>query len=274
MRASDLLVSTSPNPPFTLGTTADPRLDRNARSRSQRGDGATAFPPLVQHLRLPLVDRVPWWSRRPSMATQKINRTPVSDYCEEGGCSSSMRKDAQERRARLIAVAADMFEQQGYDVPLEAIAESAGIGRGTLYRNFRDRSMLVLEVVRRRLDELIAQVAFITDDRAAFRFFLVRIGLLSALHASGVRNLVDDPSLKREWHEFEVRARQLMALPLERARNAGIVRDDLSVDDISRIAQMLQAVALDLPPEERDSVMSRAVLLLMEGIAKGGSSAS
>jgi len=78
--------------------------------------------------------------------------------------------------------------------------------------------------------------------------------------------------LKQEWHEFEVRAQLLMAMPLERARNAGIVRDDLSVDDIGRIAQMLQAVALDLPPEERDSVMSRAVRLLMEGIAKGESS--
>jgi AcrR family transcriptional regulator len=83
-----------------------------------------------------------------------------------------MRKDAQERRARLIAVAADMFEQQGYNVPLEAIAESAGIGRGTLYRNFRDRSMLVLEVVRSRLDELTAQTALMADDHDAFRFFL------------------------------------------------------------------------------------------------------
>jgi len=61
-----------------------------------------------------------------------------------------------------------------------------------------------------------------------------------------------------------------MALPLERARKAGIVRDDLSVDDIGRIAQMLQAVALDLPSEERDSVMSRAVQLLTEGVAKVG----
>ena len=183
-----------------------------------------------------------------------------------------MRKDAQERRARLVAVAADMFEQQGYDVPLETIAERAAIGRGTLYRNFRDRSMLVLEVVRSRLDELIAQATLIADDHDAFRFFLVRIGLLSALHASGLRGLEGDPSLKQEWQEFEIRARQLMALPLERARNAGIVRDDLSVDDIGRIAQMLQAVAVDLPPEERDSVMSRAVRLLMEGIAEGGRS--
>lgn len=183
-----------------------------------------------------------------------------------------MRKDAQERRARLIAVAADMFEQQGYDVPLETIAEKAAIGRGTLYRNFRDRSMLVLEVVRRRLDELIAQVDLITDDRAAFRSFLIRIGLLSALHATGIRSVEGDPSLKQEWYEFEIRARQLMALPLERARNAGIVRDDLSVDDIGRIAQMLQAVAVDLPPEKRDTVMSRAVQLLMEGITEGKSS--
>jgi AcrR family transcriptional regulator len=183
-----------------------------------------------------------------------------------------MRKDAQERRARLIAVAADMFEQLGYDVPLEMIAESAGIGRGTLYRNFRDRSMLVLEVVRRRLDELVAQADLITDDRTAFKFFLVRIGLLSALHASGVRSVEGDPLLKQEWQEFEIQARQLLALPLERAQNAGIVRGDLSVDDIVRIAQMLQAVALELPAEERDAVMSRAARLLMEGIAKGGRS--
>jgi len=194
----------------------------------------------------------------------------MSGYYAKGVGSSSMRKDAQERRARLIAVAADMFEQQGYDVPLESVAESAGIGRGTLYRNFRDRSMLVLEVVRRRLDELIAQVDLITDDRAAFRFFLIRVGLLSALHASGLRSLEGDPSLKQEWHDFEIQARQLMALPLERARKAGIVRDDLCVDDIGRIAQMLQAVALDLPSEERDSVMSRAVQLLTEGITKVG----
>jgi AcrR family transcriptional regulator len=184
-----------------------------------------------------------------------------------------MRKDAEERRARLIAVAADMFEQQGYDVPLESIAERAGIGRGTLYRNFRDRWMLVFEVVRRRLDELIAQAELIADDRTAFRFFLIRIGLLSALHATGIRRVERDPSLQQEWHDFEVRGRQLMAMPLDRARNAGIVRADLSVDDIGRIAQMLQAVAVDLAPEERDIVISRAVQLLMEGIADSGSSA-
>jgi AcrR family transcriptional regulator len=179
-----------------------------------------------------------------------------------------MRKDAQERRDRLIAAAADLFELQGYDVPLEAIAERAGIGRGTLYRNFRDRSMLVLEVVRRRLDELVAQVALVADDRAAFRMFLVRIGLLSALYATGMRRIEGDPVLKQEWQDFEGEAIQLMSVPLERARAAGIVRGDISIDDLGRIAQMLQAVAVDLPSEERDKVMSRAVQLLIEGLER------
>jgi len=181
-----------------------------------------------------------------------------------------MRKDAWERRARLIAVAGEMFELQGYDVPLEAIAECAGVGRGTLYRNFRDRSTLVLEVVRSRLDELIAQAGLIADDREAFRFFLIRIALLSALYASGIRTVDGEESLKQQWGALEIRARELVALPLERARNAGIVRSDLSVDDIGRIAQMLLAVTVDRSPTERDAVMSRAVQLLMEGVARSG----
>jgi AcrR family transcriptional regulator len=63
---------------------------------------------------------------------------------------------------------------------VEAIAESAGIERGTLYRNSRDRSMFVLEIVRGRLDGLVAQVDLIADNRPAFHFFPVRIGQASA----------------------------------------------------------------------------------------------
>jgi hypothetical protein len=49
-----------------------------------------------------------------------------------------------------------------------------------------------------------------------------------------------DPSLKQEWNGFEVQVRQLMPRPLEWTQNAGTVRNNLFVGDISRIAQMLQ----------------------------------
>ncbi len=51
-----------------------------------------------------------------------------------------LRKDAAERREALLKAAAEAFARDGLDTPLHVIAEQAGVGRATLYRNFADRS--------------------------------------------------------------------------------------------------------------------------------------
>lgn len=62
------------------------------------------------------------------------------------------RRDAQRRREALLRAAASCFQEFGYDVPLEVVAERAGVGRGTLYRNFRDRDALALAIFSREID--------------------------------------------------------------------------------------------------------------------------
>lgn len=64
-----------------------------------------------------------------------------------------MRRDAVQRREALIEAAARAFADKGYLVPLEEIAERAGVGRGTLYRNFKDRMALVIAVFDRMVEE-------------------------------------------------------------------------------------------------------------------------
>ena len=54
-----------------------------------------------------------------------------------------MRSDALERRRRIITAAAELFRTQPEIVALETIAERAGVGIATLYRNFPDRSALL-----------------------------------------------------------------------------------------------------------------------------------
>ena len=66
------------------------------------------------------------------------------------------RRDAQRRREALLNAAADRFAAQGYSVPLETIADQAGVGRGTLYRNFRDREALALAIFSREIDRMEA----------------------------------------------------------------------------------------------------------------------
>lgn len=69
-----------------------------------------------------------------------------------------MRRDAQTRRDALIQAAAACFAESGYLVPLEEIADRAGVGRGTLYRNFKDRMAIVLAIFEREVDLLEAKL--------------------------------------------------------------------------------------------------------------------
>ncbi|MEZ2121212.1 MULTISPECIES: TetR/AcrR family transcriptional regulator [unclassified Corynebacterium] len=54
-----------------------------------------------------------------------------------------MRTDALERRNRIIDTACELFRSQPDTVPLEVIADRAGVGIATLYRNFPDRDSLL-----------------------------------------------------------------------------------------------------------------------------------
>ena len=54
-----------------------------------------------------------------------------------------VRRDAQENRERLLAVAAPVALREGHNVPLATIAAQAGVGVATLYRSFADRDALL-----------------------------------------------------------------------------------------------------------------------------------
>lgn len=65
------------------------------------------------------------------------------------------RADAARNRERILCTARRLFAERGVEcVSMDAIAEAAGVGKGTLFRRFGDRSALVRAV----LDE--AEAAF------------------------------------------------------------------------------------------------------------------
>jgi AcrR family transcriptional regulator len=65
-----------------------------------------------------------------------------------------MRADARRNREALLQAAAELFAQEGTDVSLEAVAARAGVGIGTLYRNFPNRDSLVEAAYRTEVAHL------------------------------------------------------------------------------------------------------------------------
>src|SRR6476660_1706470 len=70
--------------------------------------------------------------------------------------AEQLRADARQNHARLIAAATAAFAERGADSPLEDIARRAGVGIGTLYRNFPTRLDLQAAVFRSQVGAVCA----------------------------------------------------------------------------------------------------------------------
>ncbi len=65
------------------------------------------------------------------------------------------RSDAVKNHALLLETAQQLFDQQGLEnVSMSAIAEAAGVGKGTLYRHFKNKSDLAHALLDQDMQDL------------------------------------------------------------------------------------------------------------------------
>ena len=62
------------------------------------------------------------------------------------------RADARRNRMAILAAAESAFAEEGIGVPVDEIARRAGVGAGTLYRNFPTKEVLFEAVIRHHME--------------------------------------------------------------------------------------------------------------------------
>ncbi len=179
--------------------------------------------------------------------------------------SKSVRKDAAHNHAALLEAAREVLSEQGLDAPLDLIAEKAGVGRGTLYRHFADRSELALAVLEADVADLGRRTEEQGDDPAVFFWFLDRLAehmVRNAGLAGVVRNVRSPDALT----PLRQSLMQAGAAPLKRAQAAGLVRGDLRPMDIRLIATLLGAGFQGADAAERQAVSRRTRAIILDGL--------
>ncbi len=68
-----------------------------------------------------------------------------------------VRSDARENRSRILAAAREAFTEDGA-TSMNQVAQRAGVGAGTLYRNFPTREALVLAVYQDEVERITGTV--------------------------------------------------------------------------------------------------------------------
>jgi AcrR family transcriptional regulator len=168
-------------------------------------------------------------------------RTPERTSAEPPtapGNDRELRADARRNREQVLRTAQHLFASQGLGISLDEIARRAGVGPGTVHRHFPTKEALYLAVSIDQIRQLVTEGEALTgtDDPAAL------FTLLSRMMASGAENAAVKSALTAA--EFDLRdaapdaAADLthqVARLLDRAHRAGVVRHDVTVDEVMAI---------------------------------------
>jgi AcrR family transcriptional regulator len=143
----------------------------------------------------------------------------------------SLRRDAIENRDRLVDAAGQVFADRGVDVGVDEIARTAGVGMGTVYRNFPTKQALIDRIVgplRLQMLEIVERAAA-TGSETALEDVLYEISEFHLAH-SGIQ--LQAWRLSNAEPDAVHRFREQLAALLAQGQASGRLRPELVPTDI------------------------------------------
>jgi AcrR family transcriptional regulator len=174
------------------------------------------------------------------------------------------RADALRNYERLLAAAREAFTEADRSASLEDIARRAGVGIGTLYRNFPTRADLVeavyvdeVEALSRsagELAELEPWEALTAWLRRFVGYVATKQALIDELFAIAERDAAVFASCRAMLHT----AGEPL---LRRAQDAGSVRPDVTIDEVVRMVGGIAKIPADDPAD-----IQRLLAVALDGL--------
>jgi AcrR family transcriptional regulator len=175
-----------------------------------------------------------------------------------------LRADAQRNRQRLLAAAEEVFVERGADASMEDVAKRAGVGIGTLYRRFPTRDALLAAAYSERFLSLAAdsrERSTTLDPLAALRAYLHELVAQTTVYRGLATSL--GAMLQSGTPGCDATSQEGRRL-LRHAQKAGVVRRDVTFDDL-----VVVAMATSLAAEQAGSAKARIghlIGLFVDGI--------
>ena len=176
------------------------------------------------------------------------------------------RADAVRNTEAVLEAAKAAFAELGVDAPMRDIAARAGVGVGTIYRNYPQRSDLIIAVFRRELDATAAEAVRLSAEYppvealrlwadSLARFVATKQGFAAALHSG-------DPAYAPLPTQFlGVLAPKVQTI-LDAGAADGTIRADVRAEDLIHALSRLA----DSQPGSTDDRAKRMTGVLLDGL--------
>lgn len=165
----------------------------------------------------------------------------------------------QDKRPQIMQAAEHMFASRRFhEITLDDVAQEARIGKGTIYRYFRDKDDLFFQTATSGFEELCVLLQQVPGDapfreqlvsacRKISRFFERRRRLIHMIDGEDGRMLLAKGGIRQMWMQKRKGLVAAMGELMRRGINEGFIRDDLPADVLgSFLLGMLRTRARDL----------------------------
>jgi AcrR family transcriptional regulator len=188
------------------------------------------------------------------------------------GESRRLRTDAERNRTRIIEAATAAFARRGLDVPLEEVADEAGVGIGTLYRRFSGRDELIGACFERRLAEYAsaAEGALAAPDGwTGFTGYVQRICAMQAADRGLADMLNRSLPNAKALEAHRARGYEVSVRLIQRAQAEGSLRADVVAEDLALLF-MANAGVIDVTHRAAPDAWRRFVAIFLDGLRTEG----
>nr|WP_211198947.1 TetR/AcrR family transcriptional regulator [Phytoactinopolyspora limicola] len=145
------------------------------------------------------------------------------------------RADASRNRERILDAAREAILEDGPDVPLDTIAQRAGVGNATVYRHFTDRKALLRELMLYSMTRITdAAEAALADRSDAFEVLRGFVHTAADERVGALCGMLSEDFDARQSDVIAARDRLTHAVQalMDRARESGQLRPDVAIGDL------------------------------------------
>jgi len=179
-----------------------------------------------------------------------------------------LRRDARLNLERILESAAEVFAELGYGATMEQVAERAGLGVGTLYRRFPNKSELVKAIID-AANERIQQIALdvleeCSSEEGVYEFLRRWVAAPSCWRVISSRA----PEIGSAAAVGLARIAPIVEQLIANARSAGTIRPDVVFSDLAVALMSVRAVA-DLFDPRAPGSSARHLELVLAGLHPG-----
>jgi AcrR family transcriptional regulator len=179
-----------------------------------------------------------------------------------------LRADARRNRERVLAAAEAVFAEEGQRAQVEEVARRAGVGVGTVCRNFPTKQALVEAVLEAMFESLLADAEAALDEPdagVAFEQFFTVLADFQARHRVVAEAMATEGGVPAKAEPTKLALRRAIDRLVANAQAAGAIRPDIGAADVTMLfAGVAHTTALG--GELQPLLRRRYLTILLDGL--------